>query len=337
MRKLVTAAVIGGAALAIGVVPAASIAFALTAPTPIPVPAGPTAPGVTSSPSTTPQAPPPSHPKKHRKHKKPVSHKRPTHHPIKHKPTTHKPVVHKPVPSPSPVASPMPSPAPSPATGPSPVTGPPVGDGPTMSTQSAKPSIVGGKNAGDAPWAVQVSWDDTGFECTGTAVAAQWVLTAAHCVNSGGMTVLIGSPTLGEGTEDTVDNKEVDPDGDLALLHLTDPVDTTYVTLADEDPEVGSINEIYGWGKTSPRSGPSATLKTATVKVTDVDCEDGMGGQAICTTGVDGAALNGDSGGPEMDNGVEVGVCSTGDLETETQEYASVAANRDWIKEVANV
>jgi secreted trypsin-like serine protease len=286
---------------------------------------------VTSTSTTTPQTPPPSQPTKHRK--KPVKHKPAKHHPVKHKPVKHKPVVHKPVvhkPMPSPVQSPVSSPAQSPVAS-------PVVHGPMMRMQSAKPKIVGGKDAGDAPWAVQVSWDDTGFECSGTAIAAQWVLTAGHCASSGGMTVLIGSTNLGEGTEDTVDSQEVDPDGDLALLHLTDPVETTYAPLADKDPEVGSINEIYGWGKTSPSSGPAAQLKTATVKVTAVDCTDGAGGQAICSTGINGTAFNGDSGGPEMADGVEVGVCSTGDEQTKTQEYASVAANRTWIQQIANV
>jgi secreted trypsin-like serine protease len=199
------------------------------------------------------------------------------------------------------------------------------------------PRIIGGRYAGDAPWAVQVAWDDAGFECSGTSVAAQWVLTARHCVNPAGMTVLIGAKQLGDGTKAVVDNKIVDPVGDLALLHLAEPVSTTYVTLADEDPTVGAINEIYGWGKTDPTSGPSDQLKSARVKVTSVDCQDGQGGRAICSTGITGTAFNGDSGGPEMASGVEVGVCSTGDDDAKTQQYASVAANRDWIREVANV
>jgi hypothetical protein len=352
MNKLVTAAVVGGAAIAVGVLPAASMALAATAPTPIPVPTSPSAPGtstpVTGAPTTgagapttgspvtgTPiEAPPghhaPVHHKSHRKHKKPVHHKRPVHKPVTHQPVTHKPVTHKPV-GQQPV---QPKPV-----QPKPVQPKPVQQSRTQSAfaSGVAPRIVGGKNAGDAPWAVQVSWDDTGYECSGTSIAAQWVLTAAHCVGDGGMTVLIGSNTLGEGTEDTVDDTEVSPDADLALLHLTDPVPTTYVQLADEDPEVGSINDIYGWGRTSPTSGPAAQLKTATVKVTSVDCEDGMDGPAICSTGITGTAFYGDSGGPEMANGVEVGVCSTGDETDQTQQYASVAASRDWIKQVAQV
>ncbi len=227
-----------------------------------------------------------------------------------HKPGSHKPIVRKPI-----VVVPT--------------AGAPKPAGTTR--------IIGGKPAADAPWAVQVNWDDTGFECSGTSVAPQWVLTARHCVNPAGMTVLIGSNKLGEGTKATVDDKIVDPVGDMALLHLTDPVQTTYVTLADEDPKVGAINEIYGWGKTDPTSGPADVLMTARVKVTSLDCQDAQQGKAICSTGINGTAYNGDSGGPEMASGVEVGVCSTGDDDAKAQQYASVAANRDWIRQIANV
>jgi hypothetical protein len=348
MNKLVTAAVVGGAAVAVGVLPAVASA-AVIAPTPIPVPTMPTAPA--NPVAHNPHAPSHRTPSHHRTpgghHKatgkshgkpgtgggskagggqagtgKPVAHK-----PIAHKPVGRKPIVHKPV-----VGQPIVG---------KPVVGKPVVGKPVVGQPTAAPKptrrIIGGKLAGDSPWATQVSWDDTGYECSGSAVAAQWVLTARHCVNSGGMTVLIGAKQLGDGTKAVVDDKIVDPVGDLALLHLTEPVSTTYVTLADEDPKVGAINEIYGWGKTDPTSGPADQLKSARVKVTSVDCQDAQGGRAICSTGITGTAFNGDSGGPEMASGVEVGVCSTGDDDAKTQQYASVAANRQWIREVANV
>lgn len=227
----------------------------------------------------------------------------------------------------------------------------PLSHGPTTA-----PAIIGGQNVTDAPWAAQVSWDGTGFECSGTVVAPQWVLTAAHCVNPGsdnpggdpsggapsadpgGMTVLIGSTKLGKGTAATVDQQQTDPKADLALLHLAAPVQTKYMALADKDPAVGDTNEIYGWGKTSTNSGPAPQLKTAKVNVTSTEgCQDAAGGPAICSKAVTGTAFNGDSGGPELADGVEVGVCSTGDEQARTQQYASVAANRDWIKQVAKV
>ena len=353
MNKLVTAAVVGGAAVAVGVLPAVASA-AVIAPTPIPVPTMPTAPA--NPVAHNPHAPSHRTPSHHRTpgghHKatgkshgkpgngggskagggqagtgKPVAHK-----PIAHKPVGRKPIVHKPVVGQPIVGKPVVG---KPVVG-KPVVGKPVAGQPTAAPKPTR-RIIGGKLAGDSPWATQVSWDDTGYECSGSAVAAQWVLTARHCVNPSGMTVLIGAKQLGDGTKAVVDDKIVDPAGDLALLHLTEPVSTTYVTLADEDPTVGAINEIYGWGKTDPTSGPSDQLKSARVKVTSVDCQDGQGGRAICSTGITGTAFNGDSGGPEMASGVEVGVCSTGDDDAKTQQYASVAANRQWIREVANV
>jgi hypothetical protein len=366
MNKLVMSAVVGGAAVAVGVLPAVASA-AVIAPTPIPVPTSPAMPTAPADPAAHgPHAPvhrTPSHhraPGGHRKgtgkshaggsktggskagagktgtgnpvvHKpiahKPVAHKPPAHQPVGRKPIVHKPVVGNPIVHQPVVGKPIVG---------KPVVGRPVAGQPTSAPKPTR-RIIGGKVAGDSPWAAQVSWDDTGYECSGTAVAAQWVLTARHCVNSAGMTVLIGAKQLGDGTKAVVDDKIVDPVGDLALLHLAEPVATTYVTLADQDPTVGAINEIYGWGKTDPTSGPADQLKTARVKVTSVDCQDAQGGRAICSTGITGMAFNGDSGGPEMASGVEVGVCSTGDDDAKTQQYASVAASRDWIREVADV
>lgn len=361
MNKFVMSAVVGGAAVAVGVLPAAASA-AVIAPTPIPVPTSPAMPTAPADPAAHgPHAPvhrTPSH------HRAPGGHQKGTgkshgksgtgggsktgggkagagktgtgnpiaHKPVHHKPVGRKPIVHKPVVGRPADGKPVVG---EPVVG-KPVVGRPVAGQPTSAPKPTR-RIIGGKVAGDSPWAAQVSWDDTGYECSGTAVAAQWVLTARHCVNSAGMTVLIGAKQLGDGTRSVVDDKIVDPVGDLALLHLAEPVSTTYVTLADQDPTVGAINEIYGWGKTDPTSGPADQLKTARVKVTSVDCQDAQGGRAICSTGITGMAFNGDSGGPEMASGVEVGVCSTGDDDAKTQQYASVAANRDWIREVANV
>ncbi|HEX4702880.1 MAG TPA: trypsin-like serine protease [Pseudonocardiaceae bacterium] len=366
MNKLVTAAVVGGAALAVGVLPAVSAAAA-TLPTPIPVPTSPSAPAnpVTHDPNAPGHRPPGHHraPGGHHKGTGGKAHggKAGKHKPTKHKPGAHKPGAHKPV-GHKPVGKPVVGPivgkpvVGKPVVG-KPIVGKPIGHKPRKpvvhkpvvhkpvvgqpTTGAPKPvstpRIIGGKDAGDAPWAAQVVWDDAGFECSGTTVAAQWVLTARHCVSPYGMTVLIGSNQLGDGTKAAVDDKIVDPVGDLVLLHLAEPVQTTYVQLADADPKPGSINDIYGWGMTDPTSGPSEQLKTARVKVTSVDCKDAQGGRAICSTGITGTAYRGDSGGPEMAAGVEVGVCSTGNDEAKTQQYASVAANRTWIRQIANV
>lgn len=359
MNKLVRAAVIGGAALAVGLLPATGIADAATAPTPIPVPISPTATAIPGVPTHAPIQQPThrkttKHRKTKRKHRKgtgrPGTHKhrrpisgRPVHQRPVHKRPVHKPIgkpvqqpVKKPVQQPvkkkpvhkKPVRRPVVSPTRTVTPTMTPVIPPPI---------IPTPRIIGGKTASNAPWAAQINWDGSGFQCTGTAIAPQWVLTAGHCASTGGVTVLIGSNELGQGTAATVDQQVVDPTGDMALLHLTDPVQTTFARLSDADPKIGAIDQIFGFGKTDQNSGPSAQLKVARVKVTSDDCQDAVQGKAICSTGINGTAFNGDSGGPEMDKGVEVGVCSTGDVGTKTQQYASVAANRDWIQQVASV
>ncbi|WAL67295.1 trypsin-like serine protease [Amycolatopsis cynarae] len=214
----------------------------------------------------------------------------------------------------------------------------------TVSAEAATPFIIGGTTVSSAPWGAQVYWDDAtsygGFECSGTIIAPQWVLTAQHCLNSPGMHVKVGSVTLGQGVDADVDQQYASPDGDIALLHLATSVSTTYMQLADSDPATGSTNQIYGWGRTQGSNPPSSTLKTATVRVTGTST-DAFGGSAIASQGVSGSAWHGDSGGPELANGKQVGVCSTGNntgYQTNgTQNYAKVSASRSWIRQTAGV
>ena len=211
---------------------------------------------------------------------------------------------------------------------------------PAAQASTARPNIIGGSTASDAPWGAQVYWGSQGFACSGTIIAAQWVLTARHCLSSGGMYVRVGSLNLGQGTRATVDRTETAPNGDLLLLHLGKPVAATYITLGSADPAVGDTNQIYGWGRTQGSNPPSPVLKTANVTVTGAST-DAFSGPAIASQGADGSAWHGDSGGPEIADGVQVGVCSTGENSGSdvngTQNYASVANSRDWIQQTAGV
>jgi len=214
----------------------------------------------------------------------------------------------------------------------------------TATAQAAEPLIIGGDTVSSAPWGAQIYWDDAtdfgGFNCSGTIIAAQWVLTAQHCLNDPGMHVKIGNVSLGQGTDVDVDQQLASPNGDIALLHLTQPVETTYMRLADSDPAVGDTNQIYGWGRTEGTSPPSDTLKTADVRVTG-DGTDAYGGDAITSQGVTGSSWHGDSGGPQLAGGKQVGVCSTGENDGSqtdgTQNYAKISASRSWISETAGV
>ncbi|QWF78130.1 S1 family peptidase [Amycolatopsis sp. CA-230715] len=210
--------------------------------------------------------------------------------------------------------------------------------------QDVDPYIIGGGNADSAPWGAQVFWDDVkdngGFECSGTIIAPEWVLTAQHCLNDPGIHVKVGDVKLGQGKDAKVDQQKKSPNGDIALLHLSTKVEATYMKLADGDPKTGDKNQIFGWGRTEGSSPPASSLKTADVEVTG-SSTDAFGGKAIASKGVTGASWHGDSGGPQLANGAQVGVCSTGENSGSdphgTQNYASIENSRSWIKETAGV
>jgi secreted trypsin-like serine protease len=203
---------------------------------------------------------------------------------------------------------------------------------------SVEPLIIGGGTVSSAPWGAQV-FASGQFNCSGSIIAPQWVLTAKHC-DSSSLSVRVGDVDLGQGENRTVDRKAATPNADILLLHLSSAVDTTYMQLADAEPAVGSTNDIYGWGRPQGSDPASPILKTASVRVTGTST-DAFGGKAIRSEGVSGAAWHGDSGGPQIANGVQVGVCSTGENSgfdpNGTQNYASVAANRSFIRTNAGV
>jgi len=96
-----------------------------------------------------------------------------------------------------------------------------------------------------------------------------------------------------------------------------------------------------GAGKTTvveceqPVTTASAPLATASVRITSTNARDNAGGRAIGSRKISGTAGYGDSGGPQFHGDKLVGVCSTGDY-VNTQ-YASITANRSWIRSVAGV
>jgi secreted trypsin-like serine protease len=207
-----------------------------------------------------------------------------------------------------------------------------------MASASVEPMIIGGGTVGSAPWGAQI-YLGSSFNCSGTIIASQWVLTARHCGGSG-INVKVGNVNLGQGTARTVDRTATSPNGDILLLHLSSAVQTTYMRLGSADPATGATNSIYGWGRTQGSNPPSPVLKTANVRITG-SSTDAYGGRAIASVGVNGAAWHGDSGGPQIANGVQVGVCSTGNNSGSnpkgTQNYASVAASRTFIRTTTGV
>ncbi|ANJ05757.1 trypsin-like serine protease [Streptomyces parvulus] len=200
--------------------------------------------------------------------------------------------------------------------------------------------IIGGGYAQNAPWAARLFSGGT-QTCSSTIVSATWILTAKHCVGGGALSFRIGS--LDQGSGGTVANGAqtvTHPSADLALVRLDRSVPGSYARLGQPGTvRVGQTVQVYGWGATS-RCGSeincqSQYLKVANLTVTN-GCYDAYYGQAICARPGDGITAGGDSGGPMMAGGVQVGVASTSDRQS-TTAYTNVTAYRSWIQSVAGV
>ncbi|MFI8191594.1 S1 family peptidase [Streptomyces sp. NPDC085946] len=200
--------------------------------------------------------------------------------------------------------------------------------------------IIGGGYASNAPWAARL-FSNGRQTCSATIIAPTWILTAKHCVSGGGLSFRIGS--LDQTTGGTVANGvsvHNHASSDLSLVRLDRSVAGTYARLGQ--PGSVSVNQtvqVYGWGATSQCGSEincqSQYLKVANVVVTG-GCRDAYNGSAICARRGDGITAGGDSGGPMMAGGAQVGVASTSDRQT-TTAYTNVTAYRSWIQSVAGV
>ncbi|QNP64745.1 S1 family peptidase [Streptomyces genisteinicus] len=214
---------------------------------------------------------------------------------------------------------------------------------PTASTAAAAPAgpqpIIGGGYAQSGPWAARL-FSNGRETCSATIIAPTWILTARHCVTGGGLSFRIGS--LDQHSGGTVANgaQTYTHSSDLALVRLDRSVSATYATLGQPGTvRVGQSVQVYGWGATS-QCGSEANCQSRYLKVANVTvssgCTDAYGGSAICARRGNGITAGGDSGGPMMLNGVQVGVASTSDRQT-TTAYTNVTAYRSWIQSVAGV
>ncbi|WP_437912643.1 trypsin-like serine protease [Sorangium sp. So ce302] len=212
-------------------------------------------------------------------------------------------------------------------------------DEPREALGSHSSAIVGGELAEASPWAVQV-FDVRGstgdfFQCTGTLVAARWVLTAQHCVADEGETsaVRVGSNTYLAGQRIAVDAVEVPSAvADIALLHLTEAASGPVVQLAEATSvAIGSDATAYGWGSEGTPLVMAPSLKKATLHI-----DSWYSAEELLATGVTGSGWNGDSGGPWFVDGRQVAVFSGVNGQDGTNLHArqlgvDVARHRAWI------
>lgn len=181
-------------------------------------------------------------------------------------------------------------------------------------------AIVGGVSVSSGvDQVVALAWEDppsgqlTVF-CTGSVVAADWILTAAHCIDEGQqvstdkgfrLVAVWGDDLPRKGADFVLEwaATHVDPTyddieltGDIGLVRLVDRhPDPTRVALRDESfgrREIGETLQVYGFGSTGDDRTDGGVKRTITLPIDDVD------DARITTFTPEGNICSGDSGGP---------------------------------------
>ncbi|XP_050084554.1 trypsin-1-like [Anopheles aquasalis] len=231
--------------------------------------------------------------------------------------------------------------------------------------------IVGGFaiDITDAPYQVALLHNGR-FDCGGSIISPNWILTAAHCTHgipSRELSVRAGSSFRNRGddihrSERVVEHPDYDPettDFDYALIELASPLELDGLTkraieLQHEDdtgPEEDEQAMVSGWGATKDRYTSNRVLRATFVPIlAQSDCERAYSkiGTGLITENMLCAgyyygghdSCQGDSGGPLVVDDVQVGVVSWGSgcgVATLPGVYARVALAREWIREVSQV
>jgi trypsin len=206
--------------------------------------------------------------------------------------------------------------------------------------RSIEQGIVGGQTVSPTEYPSVVALEDSpgNWFCTGTLIASDWVLTAAHCVADGpatGLNVRFDDPDVNDaagGIVVAVSEVHANPefdweawDNDIALLRLATPVTDRAPTPIHRDaiPFATQVIDV-GYGVADNNDGGGGLLRS--VEKVTADCAGAndptvSGDVLICMDASDGrGSCFGDSGGPTFAriNGalVVAGVTSggTGDL-----------------------
>jgi len=173
------------------------------------------------------------------------------------------------------------------------------GDEPVLMAGSQTQSIVNGTPSIDRRATVHVS---TG--CSGVAMDPYVVLTAAHCVFPGEMTVGLSPRGYRIAVDDIYVHRAYEgwPHWDIAVLHLAEPIEGPFPVGIYDPAEGGYAPDLryycshlvaQGWGKTGDNPPGLYELEyevgTATLTTLVTAASDDPATSAVC---------NGDSGGP---------------------------------------
>ena len=225
------------------------------------------------------------------------------------------------------------------------IAAPTLALGATLAAAAPAQALISDQFAEDSVHANAVVSEQIGDDgdedgnCTGTAVADYWVVTARHCLENSETPG--GSVRIGQG-DDQKRVKVADwykaPAGDIGLIRTAEPIGLKeYPEIMQETPAEGAI-ESYGWS--SEGTGKTEKLPKADGKITELNNFALFGGEqaAIARLDNDAEFQQGDSGGPVFMDGKLYGVLSAAfnpdDPESTTSPesvVAPAAENYDWM------
>ncbi|WP_051442794.1 serine protease [Mesorhizobium sp. WSM3626] len=245
-----------------------------------------------------------------------------------------------------------------------------TGESPPETTTFFSKKIVGGEptKIRQHPWQVALYLDGS-FQCGGSAIAENWIVTAAHCLadetDDVKVQVKAGADNYYDGVSIEATNfvvhEDYDPktyEHDVALVRVdsTRPAAVIPLATASTQIAIGENLTVTGWGDTqeskeSDDGEPSNQLLKGTVPYVDNETCNGpeayngeiLAGM-ICAGSASGGtdACQGDSGGPltkgnNPENAILVGIVSFGDgcgRALKYGVYTRVSSEREWIMKV---